>query len=49
VDSCYEVLSPANNTPGHIILPIAAFEKLQLTSDETTNTPAINVLYSMLS
>ncbi len=47
-NSDYEVLSPANDTPAHIIMPVAAFEKLELTSDQTTGTSTLNVLYAFL-
>lgn len=47
-NSLVGVCSPANNTPGHIILPISGFEKIEFTVDQTTNTPTVNILYSLL-
>lgn len=48
IGSDYEVLSPVGDLIGHIILPIAGFEKLEFTFDQTTGTPTQNVLYSLL-
>ena len=48
INSDYGILSPANDTAGHIIMPIGGFEKLELTSDQTTNTSTFNCLYSFL-
>ncbi len=43
------VFTPANDTAGHIRLPIlGAFEMLEFTLDQTTNTPTGNILYSWL-
>ena len=46
--SQYESLSPVGDLIGHIIMPIAAFEKLELTSDQTTGTATFNCLYCFL-
>jgi hypothetical protein len=48
IGSKYGILSPTNDLIAHVIMPIAGFEKLELTSDETTGTPAINALYAFL-
>lgn len=40
--------TPANNTPGHVIIPTRAFELLEFTSDQTTGTSTANILYSWL-
>ena len=48
VNSDYAVLSPVNNTTGHVVIPVAAFEKLEVTSDQTTGTSTFNVLFSLL-
>lgn len=42
------VLSPTNNTPGHIVMNLRAMEKLEITSDQTTGTSTFNCLYSLL-
>lgn len=46
--SDYRIESPADDTIAHIIMPIAGFEKLEFTSDQTTNTATFNVLYTFL-
>ncbi len=48
INSDYEILSPTADLIAHIIMPIAGYEKLELTSDETTGTPSINALYTFL-
>lgn len=48
VNSETAVLSPTNDTPAHIILPIRAFELFEATSDQTTGTATFNVLYRLL-
>lgn len=47
--SDYEVLSPVGDLIGHIIMPITAFEKLELTSDQTTGSSTFNCLYAFLN
>lgn len=48
IGSRYEVLSPVNDTPGHIIMPLAGMERLELCFDQTTGTATGNCLYSLL-
>lgn len=48
LNSNYDILSPANDTPGHVIMPIRGFEKLEFIFDQTINTPTMNVLMSLL-
>jgi hypothetical protein len=43
-----EILSPANDTPGYLIIPLYGYEKIELTFDQTTNTPTMNALVSLL-
>ena len=48
IGSEYELISPTTDLIAHVIIPIAGFEKLELTSDQTTNTPTVNCLYQFL-
>lgn len=48
LSSDYRFFTPANNTPGHVIMPTRGFELLQFTSDQTTGTSTCNILYSFL-
>lgn len=48
IGSLYEILSPTGDLAAHIILPLTGFEKIELTSDETTNTPSVNALFKFL-
>jgi hypothetical protein len=49
VNSDVYVYTPADDTVGHVILPIlGAYDKLEFTLDQTTNTPTGNVIYSLL-
>lgn len=40
--------SPANDTPAHAVIPLEPFDKIELTFDQTTNTPTMNALISLL-
>lgn len=42
------IMSPANDTPGFIVMPIFGAELLEFEQDQTTNTPTMNCLYSLL-
>jgi hypothetical protein len=42
------IFTPANNTPGHVVMPIRGFELIQFTSDQTTGTSTCNILYTFL-
>lgn len=48
VNSDVVVCSPAGDLIGHIVMPLRAFELLEITSDQTTNTPTFNCLYRLL-
>ena len=48
VNSDYEILSPTADLIGHIIMPIAGFQKLEFTFDQTLGTPTQNVLYAFV-
>ena len=42
------VISPTNDLIGMIVMPLWATEKIEITFDQTTNTPSMNCLYSLL-
>lgn len=42
------IYTPADDTVGHVIIPIRGFELLEMTIDQTVNTPTCNILYSFL-
>ncbi len=48
VHSDVNVLSPTNDTPGHIIMPLRGMHKIELTSDQTGGTSTFNCLYKLL-
>jgi hypothetical protein len=49
VGSKYETVILANDTPALIVMPLYGFEKIELTSDQTTGTSTFNCLFSLLS
>lgn len=42
------VYSPASDISGFAIVPIVGFHKIEFDTDDTTNTPTMNVLYSLM-
>ncbi len=42
-----ETVSPTGDVIGHIIVALKGFQKLELTFDQTTNTPTTNALVSL--
>lgn len=48
IGSNYEVMSPTVDLIAHIIMPLSGFEKIEVTSDQTTGTSTFNVLYSFV-
>lgn len=43
-----DLFSPANDSPGHAIVPLLGFEGYELEFDQTTGTPTMNALVSFL-
>jgi hypothetical protein len=41
--------SPANDTPGRAVVKVEGFEAIELQFDQTTGTPTMNSLFSLLS
>lgn len=49
VNSETKVLTPANNTPAHVELPLDGWEMIEFDSDQTNATvPTVNVLYALV-
>ncbi len=48
INSNYEVLSPVGDLIGNIVLELEGFEKIEATSDQTTQTSTFNLLYAFL-
>lgn len=48
VDSECRIFTPANDTPAHLIIPVDGWEMIEFDGDQTTNTPEMNALISLL-